>query len=501
MHDRLSEMSLRPLPAPILVSPDGSIVVKSRLTPGLVAATIVAVLSLGVAATAALKGNGSDISSAATTQLPVVQTTYSPTTIAQATTTSVLPTSTTIASTSTTTTEVAVVEPALNENGMTDEATQSSLYSSNGAVVASIPQATAPSVTTAPYVNISVSQVALGKEHTCVLNTVGSVYCWGSNQFGQLGQSSKSVSFSATALKVEGAGRRFTKIVSGDSHACALDISGFAYCWGSNGKGQVGNDSSSYVVPIPVQVSGGIRFSSISAGYISTCGLSFDGVAYCWGSNAGNELGSDVGPSSLVPTEVVGGWFFKNIVTGKNSISCGIEESGRILCWGATKEYNAFHGVSELDLYQSRYVGAVLGIGEGHLCVVAQGVNLRCFSQGQLDGLSFDELGVGSNTADAARGQSKGTLPEPLVSLSLGSRETCGLTADGRAYCWSRSPTLVNTTQRFTSLDLFASSTTATRKCGVTKQNSLYCWGPDADGRKTGLVTANPTAVSVKARA
>ena len=499
MHERLSEMSKRPLPAPILVSPTGSVVVKSRLSPGLVAASIVAVLAMGVATATALKGNNSDVKPVSTTDAAVQITSTSAPQVS--TSSSSVALATTIASSSTATPEEAIRQPPVNEDGITDEATQSSLYTSNGAVVASIPQATAPSVTTAPYVNISVSQVALGEEHTCVLNTVGSVYCWGSNEFGQLGQSSKSVSFSATALKVEGAGRRFTKIVSGDSHACALDISGFAYCWGNNGKGQVGNDSSSYVVPIPVQVSGGIRFSSISAGYISTCGLSFDGVAYCWGSNAGNELGSDVGPTSLVPTEVVGGWFFKNIVTGKNSISCGIEESGRILCWGATKEYNAFHGVTELDLYKSRYVGALLGIGEGHLCVVAQGVNLRCFSQVQLDGLSFDELGVGSNTAGAEPGQSKGTLPESLVSLSLGSRETCGLTADGRAYCWSRSPTLVSTKERFTSLDLFAYYTTSTRKCGVTKQNSLYCWGPNADGRSSsGLVTATPTAVPVKAR-
>ena len=499
MHDRLSEMSKRPLPAPILVSPNGSVVVKSRLSPGLVAASIVAVLAVGVATAAALKGNNSDVVAVSTTNAPVLIASTSAPQVSASSSSVVL--ATTVTSASTATTEVSVSEPTVDGNVITNGVTQSSSYSSKGAVIAPNPRATIPSITTAPFVNIAVSQVALGKEHTCVLNTTGSIYCWGSNEFGQLGQSLKSLSFSATALKVEGGGRRFTRIVSGDFHICALDISGFAYCWGNNVKGQVGNDSSSFVEPSPVQVSGGIRFSSISAGYISTCGLSFDGVAYCWGSNAGNELGSDVGDSSLVPHEVDGGWSFTNIVTGKNSISCGIEESGRILCWGATNGNKAFYGVTELDLYKSRYVGAVLGIGEGHLCVVAEGVNLRCFSQVQLDGLSFDELGVGSNTVGAARGQSKGTLPEPLVSLSLGSRETCGLTADGRAYCWSRSPTLVNTTQRFNSLDLFASDTAATRKCGVTKQNSLYCWGIDADGRSSsGMVTAVPTAVSVKAR-
>jgi|688.fasta_scaffold102155_2 alpha-tubulin suppressor-like RCC1 family protein/flagellar biosynthesis chaperone FliJ len=509
MHDRLSEMSQRPLPAPILVSPDGSVVVKSRLTPGLVAATIVAVLSLGIAATAALKGNGSDVSSAVTTQLSTVQTTASPTTIAQVTTTSILATSTTSAST-TSSTIAADEDVSVAGGAALSPATESTIKRSQvGGVITqpskpvttvSVPSVrtttipTAPPTTVAALTNIAVSEVALGGKHTCVLSTAGSVFCWGSNDAGQLGQSSFTGSFSSTALKVEGLNSRIKKIVAGKFHTCALDTAGSAFCWGSNGTGQIGNDSTARsiggysAVPTPVEVAGGIRFSSISAGASSTCGLSLDMTAYCWGRNADNELGSDGGYSSAVPVTVSGGWTFEQVATGEKALSCGIEESGRILCWGEGDDY---YGPDEVTLFNSTYSGAVFGVGSDHMCAISNGRDLRCYSN-----YSNNVTGVGSSSNNTS-GRSKGTLPEPLVSLSLGYHETCGLTADGRAYCWGNFPTLVNTTQTFTSLDLFGA-----RKCGVTKQASLYCWGTDADGRSnSGLVTTTPAAVTVKARA
>jgi flagellar biosynthesis chaperone FliJ len=509
MHDRLSEMSQRPLPAPILVSPDGSIVVKSRLTPGLVAATIVAVLSLGIAATAALKGNDSDVSSAVTTQLSAVQTTASPTTIAQVTTTSILATST--SSTSTTSSTIAADEDVSVAGGAAlSPATESTIKRSQvGGVIAqpskpvttvSVPSVrtttlpTAPPTTVAALTNIAVSEVALGGKHTCVLSTAGSVFCWGSNDAGQLGQSSFTGSFSSTALKVEGLNSRIKKIVAGKLHTCALDTAGSAYCWGSNGTGQIGNSSTARsiggysAVPTPVEVAGGIRFSSISAGARSTCGLSLDMTAYCWGRNADNELGSDGGYSSEVPVTVSGGWTFEQVATGEKALSCGIEEGGRVLCWGEGDDY---YGPDEVTLFNSTYSGAVFGVGSDHMCAISNGRDLRCYSN-----YSNNVTGVGSSSNNTS-GRSKGTLPEPLVSLSLGYHETCGLTADGRAYCWGNFPTLVNTTQTFTSLDLFGA-----RKCGVTKQASLYCWGIDADGRSnSGLVTTTPAAVTVKVRA
>lgn len=505
MHDQLSEMSQRPAPVAISLSPGGPVVVKSRLSPALVAATIFSVLSLGVAATAALMDNRSDVSSASTTQPSfAVQTSTSSATINEPTTTSISTTSTPT-SDSTTSSMLTTDEDALVAGGAAvSSATEPTVKRSQpGGVIAqpskpvttvsvspvkTTTAPTTPPTTIAALATIAISEVAIGAKHSCVLSTSGSIYCWGNNDAGQLGQSSFSASFSATALKVEGLRSRIKKIVAGRFHTCGLDVEGIVYCWGSNGTGQIGNDSTAGIVATPALVAGEIRFSNISAGAGSTCGLSIDKTAYCWGRNADNELGSKVGYSSEVPVAVSGGWIFDQVVTGEKALSCGIEESGRILCWGEGDDY---YGPGEVTLFNSTYLGAVFGVGSDHMCAVPNGRDLRCYSN-----YSNDVTGVGSTDSRNPPGRTKATLPEPLVSLSLGFHETCGLTADGKAYCWGSFPTLVNTTQRFVSLDLFGS-----RKCGVTAQASLYCWGTDADGRSSsGTVTSIPTVVTVKAR-
>ena len=438
-----------------------------------------------------------------------MQTSISSTTSSEPTTTSSSTTSTTTNDVTTSSIFAANEDVSVAGGGAVSSATESTVRrSQSSGVIAqpskpmttvSVPSVrtttapTAPPTTIAALTNIAVAEVAVGGKHTCVLSTAGSIYCWGSNDAGQLGQSSFTGASSSTALKVEGLNSRIKKVVAGRLHTCALDTAGSAYCWGSNGTGQIGNDSTARniggysAVPTPVEVAGGIRFSSISAGAGSTCGLSIDNTAYCWGRNADNELGSNGGYSSEVPVAVSGGWSFEQIATGEKALGCGIEEGGRVLCWGEGDDY---YGPDEVTLFNSTYAGAVFGVGADHMCVVSNGRDLRCYSN-----YSNDVTGVGSSSNNTS-GRSKGTLPEPLVSLSLGYHETCGLTADGRAYCWGNFPTLVSTTQRFLSLDLFGS-----RKCGVTKQNSLYCWGTDADGRSSsGMVTTVPTAVSVKAR-
>jgi len=66
---------------------------------------------------------------------------------------------------------------------------------------------------------------------------------------------------------------------------------GAAWCWGSNASGQLGNASAGAQSAIPVQVSGGYRFASLSAGRNGTCGVTIpSGAIYCWGTNVGNHL-------------------------------------------------------------------------------------------------------------------------------------------------------------------------------------------------------------------
>jgi alpha-tubulin suppressor-like RCC1 family protein len=157
----------------------------------------------------------------------------------------------------------------------------------------------------------------------------GQAYCWGLN--GGLGNG--STAGSATPVLVAG-GYTFTSIAAGGA-TCGVTPSGKGYCWGSNeydqlGSGGLGDGRN------PVAVAGGLTLASISMGVLIGCAAATDGGAWCWGSVFyGGALGN--GPSAIdddsaVPVPVTGGHLFTSVSAGNHS--CGVTRTGRIFCWG-----------------------------------------------------------------------------------------------------------------------------------------------------------------------
>jgi alpha-tubulin suppressor-like RCC1 family protein len=104
---------------------------------------------------------------------------------------------------------------------------------------------------------------------------------------------------------VEG-GLTFTALSAGIEHTCGLVIDGSLYCWGRNGDGQIGDGTTTDRF-LPTRVSGAIAFSSVSAGGWHTCAQSTDGILYCWGLNTVGELGiGSFTTNTPIPTKVVG---------------------------------------------------------------------------------------------------------------------------------------------------------------------------------------------------
>jgi alpha-tubulin suppressor-like RCC1 family protein len=93
-------------------------------------------------------------------------------------------------------------------------------------------------------------------------------------------------------------------VSTGKYYACGLTAAGAAYCWGNNAHGELGNGTTTSS-NVPVPVSGGLSFASISAGYFYTCGVTPAGAAYCWGDGPSGQLGSGPTVASLVPVQVV----------------------------------------------------------------------------------------------------------------------------------------------------------------------------------------------------
>ena len=98
----------------------------------------------------------------------------------------------------------------------------------------------------------------------------------------------------------------FTQLSAGSFHSCGLTSGGDAYCWGDNFYGQLGN-ATTISSPFPAPVAGGFSFAAASAyGRWHTCGLSLDGIAYCWGFNTWGQLGDGVTFDENQPARVLG---------------------------------------------------------------------------------------------------------------------------------------------------------------------------------------------------
>lgn len=236
-----------------------------------------------------------------------------------------------------------------------------------------------------------------GSYHICGLTAAGAAYCWGHNNLGQLGTGSNVPSAIASPTLIGGI--TFSKIdAGGDSTiggglTCGIADTGITYCWGGNSMGQLGTGSTSpSYIPTPTAVTGGLTFTKISVGGRHVCGLTSAGAAYCWGANDRGQLGtgSTAAVTIATPTAVTGGHVFSRIIAGPQN-TCGITIAGDTYCWG----YNA-HGQ----------------IGDG------VSPNPQPTPSLVAGGYQFTDIEMGQNGLGSASGSA------------------CGITTDGKMYCW-----------------------------------------------------------------
>lgn len=185
------------------------------------------------------------------------------------------------------------------------------------------------------------STISAGANHSCALSTTGAAYCWGYGGHGQLGTGSFVTSFTPVAVRMPD-GVSFTEIAAGAEYTVALSTTGTVYAWGWNLYGELGDGSTS-VRPSPVAVTmlSGVRFSDISANPEgrSTLAVSTDGHVYAWGANESGQLGDGTTLNRATPIAVTmpGGVSFREVAAGTN-FSLALSTTGTVYGWG----YNRF---------------------------------------------------------------------------------------------------------------------------------------------------------------
>lgn len=265
-------------------------------------------------------------------------------------------------------------------------------------------------------------------DHTCGLTTDSVAYCWGSNGSGQLGAG--PIGNQDTPTKVSGT-LTFSRLSVGAFHNCALTADGTAYCWGSNGTGQLGNSTAGAIGDTPTPVSGSLTFVAVSAGGAHTCGLAAGGTAYCWGLNAYGQVGDGTVTNRTAPVLVSGGLSFVAIAAGFTH-TCGLTAGGTAYCWGSNRYGELGDGTTVAKSVPTQVSGALtftaLSTGD-YTCGLTSSGGAYCWGFDQQG-----QLGNGSTTDSSVPVPVSGGLTFSTLSVSVG--HACGLTLDGSGYCW-----------------------------------------------------------------
>ena len=385
----------------------------------------------------------------------------------------------------------------------------------------------------APAATISFASVSAGGSHTCGLSTEGRTYCWGSNTFAQLGGGPSTLLESHFYPAVVAGDVAFMAVSAGGLHTCALDASGTAYCWGANQYGQLGIGSdpapercrSTPCASTATAVSGALQFRVITAGWGHTCALSRSGDVYCWGDNRQGELGNDsIQLGTSTPTRVPrpGDADFVALGAGQWH-TCAVSADGRAYCWGqnnwgqvgpAAKDTCFAQDATKLPCSRTPVLAAAglalvtIGGGWGHTCALASDGATYCWGYDGSGQLGVEPVSVSMECP--LRPESRQCSPQPLrvagnlafVALTVGGSHNCGLLENGEAYCWgghlvgqlgdcslrdySAVPRPVCGGHRYILLSAGSGHT-----CAVAVAHDAYCWGPNDSGELgSGTLTA-----------
>jgi alpha-tubulin suppressor-like RCC1 family protein len=344
---------------------------------------------------------------------------------------------------------------------------------------------------------LSFRSVSAGWDHTCAITTGTSAYCWGNNQSGQLGDSSKTRRL--TPVPVSG-GLPFDIVSAGNRNTCAVTTGHQAFCWGRN----IPNGTATKPKPID----GSLHFVQVSAATDHFCGITTAGLAYCRGENGEGQLGDGSQVDRSVPVPVAGGHVFRQI-SASDYHTCAVTTDDRAYCWGD----NTFGQVGDgttgngTDVLRRLEPTAVTGglrfreIGAGTGFTCGMSTNGRAFCWGSnLHGQLGDETLDDRPTPTAVHGGRR------FVQLAVGNSHVCGITVETRGYCWGRGAEGQLGVGAFDGIDhgqkpravvggfSFDQITAGgLHSCGVTTGNDLYCWGSNSKGQ-LGNGTQSPKA-------
>ncbi|MEC9071626.1 MAG: MopE-related protein, partial [Myxococcota bacterium] len=258
--------------------------------------------------------------------------------------------------------------------------------------------------------------VFTGDYHSCaLLGAAADVWCWGYNHAGQVGDGGTNDAVTARPVKrSEEPGDTLSGIkhlALGYDFSCALSQGGQeVWCWGSDEHGQLGNGALSTAqspYPVPVSLPPGLEISLLEAGYEHACMLSTTGKVYCWGDGSYGQQGAGTTADAQAPFGVpaLGSKEILDISCGGGA-TCAVDADGGVWCWGSNAYGQVGDGATWV-MEPTKVIGLDAGCPDGFLDIngdTTDGCEYECEPVGPetCDGVDEDCDGLADETFDFA---------------------------------------------------------------------------------------------------
>jgi alpha-tubulin suppressor-like RCC1 family protein len=329
---------------------------------------------------------------------------------------------------------------------------------------------------------VYVKKMYAGGSHTCVLTTTNQIKCWGNNVYGQLGLGDTNNRGDAPGEMGDalpfvelGTSGSISQLSLGDGFSCALLDTGTVWCWGNNDWGQLGIGSTTNTANalVPVDLGTGRTAVSIAARSYGVCAILDDASIKCWGDNRAGQIGigdtterginaGEMGDN--LPTLPFAAYLTPIELAGGAYSTCARFDDGTVRCWG--RGDNGALGTGESD-NRGDTAGAVaalaaINLGSGHTvkrifgsnyseyCAILDDDTLKCWGNNE-----DANLGIGISSPNSGWGNEPGEMGDFLPTVDLGTGVTVTSVSTGAAF-----------------------------RCAILKTSTaVKCWGRNTDGQ------------------
>jgi len=290
-----------------------------------------------------------------------------------------------------------------------------------------------------------------GIDHWCAVKTDGTVWCWGNNTYGQIGDGTTTTRNPPVQIQLDG---YVESMALGYYNTCAILNGGHVKCWGQNYYGQVGNGRAAIEkITLPTDLwysnpllSGELNaFKKIEIGAAHTCGLTITGNVWCWGSTSYGLMGYDATYSSQSHPDPIGIGNLsigpiKDIALGAYH-TCLLADTGDVFCMGDGQSGQVGNGsYTGINPTPSKVAGVDHAVSinatTSHTCALLEDGSTKCWGAGIYGELgNFDEEGT-STKANSANAVVAMSGKSDFIEVRPMNNYTCALDAERKVTCW-----------------------------------------------------------------